>query len=224
MINWQRPVTLDISVDAVCFCVRLSSGDPATFLPILNFTLTSFSPPFAEQLVAAGLELTGKTDLRFTDTLYKVTWTHVGCRKRKALLHNNQIHICWLKDTRASACIGKLLRFCVTDISSRDKSWTLGTNLYWSSFCHRVWLTVYICCIQVLRDIFNYKPVLTKQQFLQCGFAQRKISFICDIINLVLQRHKQLHKVRQTPRENVWGTDHSKVIGDRFKCNHFIMT
>lgn len=111
----KYPVDVDYS--------GLSSGDPATFLPILNFTLTSFSPPFAEELVAAGLELTGKTDLRFTDTLYKV-----------------------------------------------------------------------------LRDIFHYKPVLTKQQFLQWGFAQRKISFICDIINLVLQRHKQLHKPRVRSR------------------------
>uniref|UniRef100_A0A3Q2QGA7 Centrosomal protein of 44 kDa n=1 Tax=Fundulus heteroclitus TaxID=8078 RepID=A0A3Q2QGA7_FUNHE len=99
----------------------LSKGDPSTFLPIVSFTLTSFSPPFAEQLVAAGLEMTGKTDLRFTDTLYKV-----------------------------------------------------------------------------LRDMFHYKPILTKQQFLQWGFSQRKISFICDIINLVLQRHKQLNKVKRT--------------------------
>lgn len=51
----------------------LSQGDPSAFLPIVSFTLTSFSPPFAEQLMAAGLELTGKSDLRFTDTLYKVT-------------------------------------------------------------------------------------------------------------------------------------------------------
>ncbi|MEQ2253987.1 hypothetical protein ILYODFUR_038249 [Ilyodon furcidens] len=111
---------LVLSVEGVCFSVRLSKGDPSTFLPIVSFTLTSFSPPFAEQLVAAGLEMTSKTDLRFTDTLYKV-----------------------------------------------------------------------------LRDIFHYKPILTKQQFLQWGFSQRKISFICDIINLVLQRHKQLNKVKQ---------------------------
>ncbi|XP_034387452.1 centrosomal protein of 44 kDa isoform X2 [Cyclopterus lumpus] len=70
-------------------------------------------------LMEAGLELTGKTDLRFTDTLYKV-----------------------------------------------------------------------------LRDIFHYKPILTKQQFLQWGFSQRKISVICDIINLVLQKHNQLKKPR----------------------------
>ncbi|XP_034544912.1 centrosomal protein of 44 kDa [Notolabrus celidotus] len=98
---------------------RLSKGDPSAVLPIVSFTLTSFSPPFAEQLMAAGLELMGKTDLRFTDTLYKV-----------------------------------------------------------------------------LRDIFHYKPVLTKQQFLQWGFSQRKISVVCDIINLVLQKHNQLKKPR----------------------------
>ncbi|XP_053183703.1 centrosomal protein of 44 kDa [Scomber japonicus] len=97
----------------------LSKGDPSAFLPIVGFTLTSFSPPFAEQLVEAGLELTGKTDLRFTDTLYKV-----------------------------------------------------------------------------LRDIFHYKPILSKQQFLQWGFSQRKISVVCDIINLVLQRHNQMKKVK----------------------------
>ncbi|KAM6941684.1 centrosomal protein of 44 kDa isoform 4-T4 [Lycodopsis pacificus] len=97
----------------------LSKGDPSAFLPIVSFTLTSFSPPFAKQLIEAGLELTGKTDLRFTDTLYKV-----------------------------------------------------------------------------LRDIFHYKPILTKQQFLQCGFSQRKISVICDIINLVLKKHNQLKKPR----------------------------
>ncbi|XP_070782964.1 centrosomal protein of 44 kDa [Enoplosus armatus] len=97
----------------------LSKGDPSAFLPIVSFTLSSFSPPLAEQLMAAGLELTGKTDLRFTDTVYKV-----------------------------------------------------------------------------LRDIFHYKPILTKQQFLQWGFSQRKISVICDIINLVLQKHHQLKKPR----------------------------
>lgn len=53
----------------------LSHGDPSAFLPIVSFTLTSFSPPFAEHLMATGLELTGKSDLRFTDTLYKVTRT-----------------------------------------------------------------------------------------------------------------------------------------------------
>ncbi|XP_061686323.1 centrosomal protein of 44 kDa isoform X7 [Syngnathoides biaculeatus] len=95
----------------------LSAGDPSAFLPILSFTLNTFSPHFAEELVGAGLEVTGKTDLRFTDTLYKV-----------------------------------------------------------------------------LRDIFHYKPIVSKQQFLQKGFVQRKISTLCDIIHLVLQRDSELKK------------------------------
>ncbi|XP_061686324.1 centrosomal protein of 44 kDa isoform X8 [Syngnathoides biaculeatus] len=97
--------------------IRLSAGDPSAFLPILSFTLNTFSPHFAEELVGAGLEVTGKTDLRFTDTLYKV-----------------------------------------------------------------------------LRDIFHYKPIVSKQQFLQKGFVQRKISTLCDIIHLVLQRDSELKK------------------------------
>ncbi|XP_054635260.1 centrosomal protein of 44 kDa isoform X2 [Dunckerocampus dactyliophorus] len=95
----------------------LSKGEPSAFLPILSFVLTTFSSPFAEQLVIDGLELTSKTDLRFIDTLYKI-----------------------------------------------------------------------------LRDTFHYKPILSKQQFLQRGFPQRKIAAICDVIDLVLQRHNEVKK------------------------------
>lgn len=51
-----------------------------------------------------------------------------------------------------------------------------------------------MCVFQVLRDLFSYKPLLTKQQFLQFGFAERKISLLCDIIGFVLEKHKQLTK------------------------------
>nr|XP_057947660.1 centrosomal protein of 44 kDa isoform X2 [Doryrhamphus excisus] len=97
----------------------LSKGELSAFLPILTFILTTVSPSFAEQLVESGLELNGKTDMRFIDTLYKI-----------------------------------------------------------------------------LRDIFHYKPILSKQQFLQRGFPQGKMSTICDIIDLVLQRHNELKKPR----------------------------
>lgn len=101
----------------------LSSGDPAAFLPIVSYTLTSFSPFVAEQLVMSGFELSGKTDLRFTETVYKV-----------------------------------------------------------------------------LRDVFQYKPVLTKEQFLQWGFSQRKISVVCDVINLVIQKDNQHKKTKPRSR------------------------
>ncbi|NXY84072.1 CEP44 protein, partial [Alcedo cyanopectus] len=45
---------------------------------------------------------------------------------------------------------------------------------------------------KVLRDQFQYKPVLTKQQFLQYGFAERKMQIVCDIINYVVKKHKEL--------------------------------
>ncbi|KAM9817855.1 centrosomal protein of 44 kDa-like isoform X5 [Syngnathus typhle] len=115
----------------------LCKGDPSAFLPILSFCLTTFSPPFAEQLMAAGLEMASKSDLRFTDTLYKV-----------------------------------------------------------------------------LRDIFHYKPVVSKEQFLQKGFGQRKMSTLCDIIDLVLKRHRDLNKPRlrnPVAHKETRGADHAKL-------------
>ncbi|KAG1956593.1 centrosomal protein of 44 kDa isoform X2 [Pimephales promelas] len=47
---------------------------------------------------------------------------------------------------------------------------------------------------KVLRDVFSYKPLLTKQQFLQFGFAERKVTILCDIIGLILNKHKELTK------------------------------
>ncbi|XP_043089832.1 centrosomal protein of 44 kDa isoform X2 [Puntigrus tetrazona] len=47
---------------------------------------------------------------------------------------------------------------------------------------------------KVLRDVFSYKPLLTKQQFLQFGFAERKVIILCDIIGLILNKHKELTK------------------------------
>ncbi|XP_040274614.1 centrosomal protein of 44 kDa isoform X2 [Bufo bufo] len=45
---------------------------------------------------------------------------------------------------------------------------------------------------KVLRDVFHYKPVLTKQQFLQCGFSERRMQTVCDIIDCVVKKHKEI--------------------------------
>ncbi|XP_031693705.1 centrosomal protein of 44 kDa-like isoform X1 [Oncorhynchus kisutch] len=50
------------------------------------------------------------------------------------------------------------------------------------------------CIYKVLRDLFHYKPVLTKQQFLQFGYAERKTCILCDVIAFALQKHKELSK------------------------------
>ncbi|NXN28406.1 CEP44 protein, partial [Nycticryphes semicollaris] len=59
---------------------------------------------------------------------------------------------------------------------------------------------------KLLRDQFQYKPVLTKQQFLQFGFAERKMQIVCDIINCVVKKHKELsnsNKVKSQARKKL---------------------
>lgn len=50
----------------------LVKGDTAASLPIISYSLTSYSPYVAELLVEANIELIAKNDLRFIDTVYKV--------------------------------------------------------------------------------------------------------------------------------------------------------
>ncbi|XP_045020933.1 centrosomal protein of 44 kDa isoform X3 [Bubalus bubalis] len=101
-------------------CVGLVKGDTAASLPIISYSLTSYSPYVAELLVDSNVELLAKNDLRFIDTVYKL-----------------------------------------------------------------------------LRDQFNYKPILTKKQFIQCGFAEWKIQIICDILNCVMKKHKELSSLEK---------------------------
>ncbi|KAJ7421588.1 centrosomal protein of 44 kDa isoform X3 [Pitangus sulphuratus] len=103
----------------------LVKGDPAAFLPIINYCFTSFSTCIAELLVKCDVELTAKSDLRFIEAVYKF-----------------------------------------------------------------------------LRDQFQYKPILTKEQFLQFGFAERKMQIVCDIINCVVKKHKELSNSNKIIEDN----------------------
>ncbi|CAO2612165.1 Centrosomal protein of 44 kDa [Lemmus lemmus] len=95
--------------------VGLMRGDTAASLPIISYSLTSYSPCIAELLMESNTELLAKNDVRFTDTVYKL-----------------------------------------------------------------------------LRDQFDYKPILTKKQFIQSGFAEWKIQIVCDVLNCVMKKHKEL--------------------------------
>uniref|UniRef100_A0ABI0NTN8 Centrosomal protein of 44 kDa n=1 Tax=Bos taurus TaxID=9913 RepID=A0ABI0NTN8_BOVIN len=114
-------------------CVGLVKGDTAASLPIISYSLTSYSPYVAELLVDSNIELLAKNDLRFIDTVYKL-----------------------------------------------------------------------------LRDQFNYKPILTKKQFIQCGFAEWKIQIICDILNCVMKKHKELSSLEKTPSQQRKKTSSAK--------------
>ncbi|XP_006970985.1 centrosomal protein of 44 kDa isoform X1 [Peromyscus maniculatus bairdii] len=95
--------------------VGLMKGDTAASLPIISYSLTSYSPYISELLMESNVDLISKNDVRFTDTVYKL-----------------------------------------------------------------------------LRDQFDYKPILTKKQFIQSGFAEWKIQIVCDILNCVMKKHKEL--------------------------------
>ncbi|XP_060602091.1 uncharacterized protein LOC132755267 isoform X2 [Ruditapes philippinarum] len=45
---------------------------------------------------------------------------------------------------------------------------------------------------KILRDVFVYKPPITKEQFFAKGFAERKVIMCADILQLVKQKHKEL--------------------------------
>ncbi|XP_077000439.1 centrosomal protein of 44 kDa isoform X2 [Tamandua tetradactyla] len=102
-------------------CIGLIKGETAASLPIISYSLTSYSPYVAELLMESNVEIIAKNDLRFIDAVYKL-----------------------------------------------------------------------------LRNQFNYKPILTKTQFLQNGFAEWKIQIICDILNCVMKKHKELSSLEKT--------------------------
>lgn len=60
---------------------RLARGDPACCLPIVSYALVSHSPYLAEHLMGFSVELTGASDLRFLESLYKVSQLCVYKRK-----------------------------------------------------------------------------------------------------------------------------------------------
>jgi hypothetical protein len=45
---------------------------------------------------------------------------------------------------------------------------------------------------RVLRDVFNYNPKLTREQFLADGYAERKVMLTCDFLLLCQAKHSLL--------------------------------
>ncbi|NWR68883.1 CEP44 protein, partial [Centropus unirufus] len=77
---------------------------------------------------------------------------------------------------------------------------------------------------KLLRDQFQYKPVLTKEQFLQFGFAERKMQIVCDIINSVVKKHKELRnlsKVKSQTKEKFRSLKYEvRSNCDNFRAHH----
>ena len=45
---------------------------------------------------------------------------------------------------------------------------------------------------KVLRNVFNYQPKLTREQFLTTGYAERKVILTCDVLLFSQAKHMQL--------------------------------
>ncbi|XP_013417622.1 uncharacterized protein LOC106178818 isoform X2 [Lingula anatina] len=45
---------------------------------------------------------------------------------------------------------------------------------------------------KVLREMFNYKPPVTKEQFFSTGFAERKVIMCTEILNMIKAKHRRL--------------------------------
>ncbi|NWQ99452.1 CEP44 protein, partial [Paradoxornis webbianus] len=90
--------------------------------------------------------------------------------------------------TSFSTCIAELLVKCDVELTAKSDL----------RFIEAVY--------KFLRDQFQYKPILTKEQFLQFGFAERKMQIVCDIINCVVKKHKELSnssKVKSQLRKKI---------------------
>ncbi|XP_052608278.1 centrosomal protein of 44 kDa isoform X4 [Peromyscus californicus insignis] len=61
--------------------VGLMKGDTAASLPIISYSLTSYSPYISELLMESNIDLISKNDVRFTDTVYKTS----SCPRKKSI-------------------------------------------------------------------------------------------------------------------------------------------
>nr|XP_041571765.1 centrosomal protein of 44 kDa isoform X5 [Taeniopygia guttata] len=100
--------------------------------------------------------------------------------------------------TSFSTCIAELLVKCDVELTAKSDL----------RFIEAVY--------KFLRDQFQYKPILTKEQFLQVGFAERKMQIVCDIINCVVKKHKELSNSSKHTQKKPLVERHSgnEVSGD----------
>ncbi|XP_061188166.1 uncharacterized protein LOC133196262 isoform X2 [Saccostrea echinata] len=54
-------------------------------------------------------------------------------------------------------------------------------------------------CYKILRDLFHYKPPVTKEQFFNNGFVERKIIMCTEVMKLIQQKNKSLQPQKKAP-------------------------
>ncbi|XP_062610225.1 histone H3.v1-like isoform X2 [Saccostrea cucullata] len=54
-------------------------------------------------------------------------------------------------------------------------------------------------CYKILRDLFHYKPPVTKEQFFNNGFVERKIIMCTEVMKLIQLKNKSLQPQKKAP-------------------------
>ncbi|VDI08309.1 centrosomal protein CEP44 [Mytilus galloprovincialis] len=60
-----------------------------------------------------------------------------------------------------------------------------------------------------MRDMFTYKPPVTKEQFFNAGFAERKIIMCADVIQMIRQKNKSLQPNKKSTTSAVSTISHN---------------
>lgn len=51
---------------------------------------------------------------------------------------------------------------------------------------------------KIMRDLFSYKPPITKEQFFNAGYAERKIIMCSDVVQMIREKNKSLQPKKPT--------------------------
>ena len=79
--------------------------------------------------------------------------------------------------------------------------------------------SVFLCLIK----LFNYKPLLNSNQFFKNGFVEGKVILCYDIINLVIEKNKELNKNNYNNKKNINNNNNNnkkEEISPRFNSNN----
>ena len=62
-------------VKNVIYPYRLAEGTATVYLPVYHYAFTSYCPALTEQILGKDIELYGKSDARFMESVYKVGYS-----------------------------------------------------------------------------------------------------------------------------------------------------
>ena len=68
-----------------------------------------------------------------------------------------------------------------------------------------------------MRDLFSYKPPITKDQFFNAGFAERKIIMCAEVVQMIREKNRALQPNKKPNTSAVSIISHN--LNKKVKCN-----